>query len=79
MSFIINLILFLLLLTVIICIHELGHLVAAKLFGVYCFEYSFGMGPVLLKKQGKETQYSIRALPIGGFVSMAGEADGDEA
>lgn len=79
MSFIINLILFLLLLTVIICIHELGHLAAAKFFGVYCFEYSFGMGPVLLKKQGKETQYSIRALPIGGFVSMAGEADGDEA
>ena len=79
MSFIINLILFLLLLTVIICIHELGHLAAAKFFGVYCFEYSFGMGPVLLKKQGKETQYSIRALPIGGFVSMAGEADGDES
>ena len=79
MSFIINLILFLLLLTVIICIHELGHLAAAKFFGVYCFEYSFGMGPVLLKIQGKETQYSIRALPIGGFVSMAGEADGDEA
>lgn len=79
MSFIINILLFLLLLSVIICIHEFGHLLAAKLFGVYCFEYSFGMGPVVLKKKGKETQYSVRALPIGGFVSMAGEPDGDEA
>ena len=70
---------FLLLLSIIICIHELGHLLAAKLFGVYCYEYSFGMGPALLQKKGKETIYSIRALPIGGFVSMAGEPDGDEA
>lgn len=69
---------FLLSLTVIICLHELGHLIAAKLFGVYCYEYSFGMGPVLLQKKGKETLYSLRALPIGGFVSMAGETDGDE-
>lgn len=79
MSFIINIVLFLVLLSVIICIHELGHLIAAKLFGVYCFEYSFGMGPVIFQKKGKETQYSIRALPVGGFVSMAGETDGDEA
>lgn len=70
---------FLLLLSAIILIHEAGHLIAAKIFGVYCYEYSFGMGPVLLKKKGKETQYSLRALPIGGFVAMAGETDGDEA
>ena len=69
---------FLIALTVIICLHELGHLIAAKIFGVYCYEYSFGMGPVLLQKKGKETNYSIRAIPIGGFVSMAGETDGDE-
>ena len=70
---------FLLLMTVIIVIHEFGHLVAAKFFGVYCYEFSFGMGPLLLKKQGKETQYSIRALPIGGFVAMAGETQDEEA
>ena len=70
---------FLLLLSVIICIHEGGHLAAAKLFNVYCYEYAFGMGPALLQKKGKETVYSIRAIPIGGFVSMAGEPDGDEA
>ena len=70
---------FLLLLTIIICIHEAGHLIAAKIFNVYCFEYSFGMGPALLQKKGKETVYSLRAIPMGGFVSMAGEADADEA
>lgn len=68
---------FLLLLTVIIVIHEFGHLITAKLFGVYCYEFSFGMGPLIFKKQGKETQYSIRAIPIGGFVAMAGE-NGEE-
>lgn len=69
---------FLLLLSAIILIHEAGHLVAAKIFGVYCYEYSFGMGPLLLKHKGKETQYSLRLLPIGGYVAMAGETDGDE-
>ena len=69
---------FLLLLSAIILIHEAGHLVAAKFFGVYCYEYSFGMGPLLFKKKGKETQYSVRCLPIGGYVAMAGEQDGDE-
>ena len=69
---------FLILLSMIIVIHEAGHLLAAKKFGVYCYEFSFGMGPLLWKKQGKETQYSIRAIPIGGYVSMAGETDGDQ-
>ncbi len=73
------LILFLLMLSVIICIHEWGHLRVAKHFGVYCFEYSFGMGPVLHQWKKGETVYSLRALPVGGFVSMAGEEDGDAA
>ena len=42
-----TMILFVLLLSVIICIHEAGHLLAAKKFGVYCFEYAFGMGPAI--------------------------------
>ncbi len=61
----------------IIVIHELGHLIAAKSFNVYCEEFAFGMGPKLFSKKGKETTYSIRLLPIGGFVAMAGEADAD--
>lgn len=70
-------ILFLLMLSLIICIHEAGHLLTAKLFGVYAYEYSFGMGPALFQKKGKETVYSVRAIPMGGFVSLAGESDGD--
>lgn len=66
---------FVVMLSVIVFVHELGHFITAKKFGVYCGEFAIGMGPVLLKYQGKETQYSIRAFPIGGFVSMAGEAD----
>ncbi len=69
---------FLILLSLIIVIHEAGHLAAAKKFGVYCYEFAFGMGPLIFQKQGKETKYSIRAIPIGGYVSMAGESDGDE-
>lgn len=69
---------FLILLSLIIVIHEAGHLFAAKRFGVYCYEFAFGMGPLIWQKQGKETKYSIRAIPIGGYVSMAGETDGDE-
>ncbi len=68
---------FLILLSVIICIHEAGHLLTAKMFGVYCYEYAFGMGPTLAEKKGKETVYSIHAIPIGGFVALAGETDGD--
>lgn len=61
--------------SLIIVIHEFGHLVAAKIFGVYCHEFSLGMGPKLFSKKGKETEYSIRAIPMGGFVAMAGDTD----
>ena len=47
----------------------------AKLFNVYVHEFSIGMGPKLISKKFKETIYSIRALPIGGYVAMAGEKD----
>lgn len=69
---------FILILSVIIIIHELGHLMTAKYFHVYCQEFSIGMGPTIYKRQGKETTFSIRALPLGGFVSMAGEEGVDD-
>jgi regulator of sigma E protease len=72
-----TLIYFIVILGVIVFIHELGHLLVAKAFGVYCREFAIGFGPVLKRIQGKETLYSIRALPLGGFVSMAGETDVD--
>ena len=68
-----NIVLLLLMLTIIVALHELGHMLAAKFFGVYVKEYSIGMGPKLYSKKGKETVFSIRAVPLGGFVSLAGE------
>lgn len=53
--------------------HELGHFTAAKACNVQVNEFAFGMGPALLKKQGKETLYSVRAIPLGGFCAMEGE------
>ena len=74
-QYIVAFILFLLCLSILIMIHEAGHLAAAKLFKVYCFDYSIGFGPALLHKKRKngETYFSIRAIPFGGFVSMYGE------
>lgn len=69
----INIIIFLLVLSLVICLHELGHLFFAKKAGVLCHEFSFGMGPKVWSKKKGETTYSIRAIPFGGFVSMAGE------
>lgn len=73
-----SIIYFILILSVIIIIHELGHLMTAKYFHVYCQEFSIGMGPTIYKRQGKETAFSVRALPLGGFVSMAGEEGVDD-
>lgn len=78
MQTIINIIVFLLIIGTIILIHEGGHFVAAKIFGVFCSDFSIGMGPKLFAKKYGETTYEIRALPIGGFVAMAGEADQED-
>lgn len=59
---------------VIILIHELGHFLSAKAFGVGIEEFSVGMGPKLVSHVGKDgVRYSLRAIPMGGFVSMVGE------
>ena len=76
-----SLILFIIILGTIVLIHELGHFLFAKLFGVYVYEYSIGMGKKIYSKKPKnsETEYNIRIFPIGGFVRLAGEEgeDGD--
>lgn len=59
----------------LITIHELGHFIVAKLCNVYVKQFSIGFGPKILEKQGKETLYSLRLLPLGGFVSMEGEVE----
>ncbi|MCL2343491.1 MAG: site-2 protease family protein [Firmicutes bacterium] len=63
---------------ILITIHELGHFTAAKLGGVRVFEFAIGMGPKLLKKQGKETLYTWRLLPIGGFCNMGEDAASED-
>ncbi len=59
--------------SVIIFVHELGHFITAKAFKVNVLEFAIGMGPAIFKKQGKNTLYSIRAIPMGGFCKMEGE------
>ncbi len=70
-----TLIYFILILGITIMIHEFGHYLMAKKAGVYVYEFSIGMGPRLFKwkRKNDETEYSIRALPIGGYVQLAGE------
>jgi regulator of sigma E protease len=75
--FIIDIIVFILVLGVIILIHEAGHFYFAKKAGILCHEFAIGMGPALYQKRKGETIYSIRSIPIGGFVSMAGESISD--
>lgn len=66
----------------LIFIHEFGHFICARLFGVTIKEFSVGMGPKLFTKISKKngTAYSLRLLPIGGYVSMVGEdEDSDDS
>ena len=61
---------------ILIAAHEWGHFIAARLCGVTVHEFSIGMGPALWKHVGKKgTQFSIRALPIGGYCAMEGEEE----
>ncbi|OLS01756.1 RIP metalloprotease RseP [Tissierella creatinophila] len=57
----------------VILLHELGHFAVAKMVGIKVNEFAIGMGPTIFKTKKGETKYSLRALPIGGYVSMEGE------
>ena len=75
----ITLIVLILILGIIILVHEFGHFITAKLSGVHIYEFSIGMGPIIHTHKGKDKiDYNIRALPIGGFVAMAGEVYDDD-
>ena len=76
---ILYLLLFFLILGTLVTLHELGHFLVAKKCGVHIYEFSIGMGPLIHSHIGKDKiQYSIRALPIGGYVQMAGEVEEDD-
>lgn len=70
---IIGIIVFIIVMSILVVIHEAGHFIVAKKSGILCHEFSLGMGPLIYQKKKGETMYSIRAFPIGGYVSMAGE------
>ncbi|MBQ8569537.1 MAG: site-2 protease family protein [Oscillospiraceae bacterium] len=74
MSSVVSILIAVLIFCFIIIIHEGGHFFAAKACGIPVNEFAIGMGPVIYKKQGKETLFTLRILPIGGFCAM-GEDD----
>lgn len=68
-----NLLIALIVLSVLILVHEFGHFIAARLNGIRVIEFAIFMGPKLFSIKGKETEYSVRLIPMGGFVKMEGE------
>ena len=70
---ILGIIVFFLVLGIIVLIHEGGHFLVAKKSGILCHEFSIGMGPLIWQTKKGETMFSIRAIPFGGYVAMAGE------
>ena len=68
-------ILFVIMLLVLVILHEWGHMTVARWCGVKIKEFSVGMGPLILKRQKGDTQYSLRLLPLGGYCAMEGEEE----
>ncbi|MCD4811558.1 site-2 protease family protein [bacterium] len=75
MDIIITILLLILVLGVLVFIHELGHFLAARIVGATVYEFALGYGPKLISKKYKGTLYSIRLLPLGGFVKILGDGD----
>lgn len=74
-DFIINALKIIFLLGFLVLIHEGGHFIVAKLCKIRVNQFAIGFGPTLLKKQGKETLYALRLIPLGGFVNLEGEEE----
>lgn len=72
-----DLVYFVVLISSLIFVHELGHYATAKVFGVKVITFSLGFGPKLLRLRGKETEYCVGLVPLGGFVKMLEEAQGE--
>ena len=61
---------FILIFFVVVTIHEFGHFIVAKKSGILCQEFAIGMGPKIFHKKIGETNFTIRLLPVGGYVKM---------
>ncbi len=72
-NFLITIFAFMLTLGLVVIVHELGHFLFCKLFGIYVKTFSIGIGPKFLRKRWGETEYVLSAIPFGGYVKMAGE------
>src|SRR5262249_18054186 len=70
----VDLLYFILLISILIFIHESGHFAFAKIFGVKVLTFSIGFGPKIIRIRGKETEYCVGILPFGGFVKMLEES-----
>lgn len=73
-----NIVYFVIFLGVLVTVHEAGHFLAAKWAGVKVLKFSIGFGPRLFSFRRGETEYQIAALPLGGFVALAGQNPGEE-
>lgn len=73
---VLSVIIFIFTLLVLVIIHELGHFLVAKKFGIKVLEFGFGIPPKIFGKRIGETLYSVNALPLGGFVRLLGEDEG---
>ena len=71
-AYILGIVIFLIGLAISIALHEIGHLVPAKKFGVHVGQYMIGFGPTIFSKKFGETEYGVKAIPLGGYISMAG-------
>lgn len=73
MTILVTILAFIVTIAFLVLIHEWGHFFAARRFGVWVHQFAIGMGPAIWKRKFSETEYSLRLLPIGGYVRMAGE------
>lgn len=78
LQYLLGFLVFAIVITVVVSIHEGGHFYFAKKAGILCREFSIGMGPLIYQKKKGETVYSLRLIPLGGYVSMAGEEIEDD-
>ena len=70
----ITLLIFILILSLLIVVHEFGHFICARINGVRVEQFSLGFGPLIFKRKKGDTEYSLNLIPLGGYVKMSGKS-----